>query len=69
MNDCVPDEKYIPENTFILFIFHVCKFWRGEKNDENTANAAINPLKIDRSNEGGISFFFGSMPTHAFKEI
>ena len=50
--------KYTPENTFILcFIFHVCKFWRGEKNDENTANAAINPLKIDRSNEGGISFF------------
>ena len=31
-----------PENTFILFIFRVCKFWRGEKNDENTANAALN---------------------------
>ena len=61
--------KYTPENTFILFIFRVRKFWRGENNDENTANAAINPLKIDRSNEGGIIFFFGSMPTHAFKEI
>ena len=30
VNDCVPDEKYF-ENTFILFIFRVCKFWREEK--------------------------------------
>ena len=29
---CVPDEKYSPKTrTFILFIFGVCKFWRGEK--------------------------------------
>ena len=40
VNDCVPDEN-APENTFILFIFRVCKFWRGERKDENTANAAL----------------------------
>ena len=40
-NYCVPDVKYF-RNTFILFIFRVCKFWRGEKKDENTANAALN---------------------------
>ena len=33
--------KYTPGNKFILFIFRVCKFWRGEKKDENTANAAL----------------------------
>ena len=33
--------KNAPENTFILFIFRVCKFWRGERKDENTANAAL----------------------------
>ena len=40
VNDCVPEEN-APENTFILFIFRVCKFWRGERKDENTANAAL----------------------------
>ena len=62
-------KNIFPKTRLYCLFFNVCKFWRGEKNDENTANAAINPLKIDRSNEGGISFFFGSMPTHAFKEI
>ena len=28
-------KKKTPEKTFILFIFSVRKFWRGEKNDEN----------------------------------
>ena len=28
-------KRKTPENTFILFIFHVCKFWRGEKNRRN----------------------------------
>ena len=30
---------------FILFIFLVCKFWRDEKKDKNTANAALMPYK------------------------
>ena len=35
---CVPGNKKNPENTFILFNFWVCKFWRGEEKntDENT---------------------------------
>ena len=36
--------KNTPEDMFTLFIFHVCKFLRGEKKDENylTANATLN---------------------------
>ena len=26
---------------FILFTFHICKFWRGEKKNENTANVTL----------------------------
>ena len=31
---------------FILLIFRVCKFWRGGRKDENTANAALNTFEI-----------------------
>ena len=37
--------KNTPQNTFILFIFRVCKFWRGEKNRQNTAYAASKVLR------------------------
>ena len=34
--------KITPENMFILFIFRVFKFWRGEeKKDKTTPNAAF----------------------------
>ena len=39
-NHCVPDEKYSQKHVYIVY-FHVCKFWRGEKKNENTANAAL----------------------------
>ena len=39
-NHCLPDEKYSQKHVYIVY-FHVCKFWRGEKKDENTANAAL----------------------------
>ena len=35
-NYCVPDEKYPRKHVYI-----VCKFWRGGKKEENTANAAF----------------------------
>lgn len=30
-----------PENKFILFIFHLNMFWRGEKKEKLTADAAL----------------------------
>ena len=34
--------KNNPENTFILFIFRVCKFWRGEKKRRKYTNCRFN---------------------------
>ena len=34
------------ENNFILFFFRVCKFWRRERKDANTANATLTVLNI-----------------------
>ena len=39
-NYCISDEKYSRKKVYIVY-FHVCKFWKGKKNDENTANAAL----------------------------
>ena len=45
-NNCIQDEKYSPKHVYIGF-FCVCKFWRREKKDGNTANAAlINALAL-----------------------
>ena len=38
-NFCVT-YKNTPENTFILYIFRVCKLWR-DKKVENASNAAL----------------------------
>ena len=42
-NYCVLDEKYSRKLVYIVY----CKFWRGEKKDENTANAASNYIHVD----------------------
>ena len=45
-NNCIQDEKYSPKHVYIGF-FCVCKFWRREKKDGNTAIAAlINALAL-----------------------
>ena len=41
---CIPDEKYSPKHFYTVY-FRVCKFWRGEKNRQNTAYAASKVLR------------------------
>ena len=40
-NNCIQDEKYSRKRVSIFVVGGVCKFWRGEKKDENTANAPL----------------------------
>ena len=39
MNVCVPDKKL--HLCIVNFSCKICKFWRGEKKEENTANVAL----------------------------
>ena len=48
---CVPDEKDSPKHV-LLFIFHIRKFWRGEKNTKFTANAALRMLPSYHNTSG-----------------
>ena len=41
INYCIPNEKYSRKHFYIVYFSNI-KFWRGEKKDENSANAALN---------------------------
>ena len=41
--------KNTPENMLFIVYFRMCKFCRGEKKDENTADAALIMMIIEKS--------------------